>query len=309
MPKDFFNNLDLNLLRTFLVIYQEKNLQKASTRLHVSAPALSKSINRLRHHFDDQLFLKVPRGLSPTPFSDNLAQKIAPTFDTLNNNIKSLQEFAPSDLNGKLTIAISPFLLHAIGKDLFTEIHQQAPNVELHLVNWSKSSLEDISIGISKLGINYDLPLSRKDIASQLITKDQFRVYVKKDHPIQDRIEFSDVQNYPIATLIAADWNLKESFAEKIIREVDITFQPNIVFRSELPSAILETISETNILFPSTGYIHIERYPNLKALSPIDTELDLVKDILVYYPVKDKNDPTQQWLLTIITQLLENWDK
>ncbi|MFA0629597.1 hypothetical protein AB4589_17610 [Vibrio sp. 10N.222.49.A3] len=132
---------------------------------------------------------------------------------------------------------------------------------------------------------------------------------MRKDHPIQDRIEFSDVQNYPIATLIAADWNLKESFAEKIIREVDITLQPNIVFRSELPSAILETISETNILFPSTGYIHIERYPNLKALSPIDTEQNLVKDILVYYPIKDKNDPTQQWLLSIITQLLEDWDK
>lgn len=309
MGKDFINNLDLNLLRTFLVIYQERNLQKASIRLHVSAPALSKSLNRLRHHFDDVLFLKVPKGLSPTPFADNLAKKIAPTFDILNNNIKSLQKFVPGDLNGKLTVAISPFLLHAIGKDLFTEIHQQAPNVELHLVNWSKSSLEDISVGTSKLGINYDLPLSRKDISCQYITKDQFRVYVRKDHPVQgERIEFLEVQNYPIATLIAADWNLKESFVEKVIREVDITLEPNIVFRSELPSMILETISETNILFPSTGYINIERYPNLKALRPIDREQHLVKDIFVYYPIKDKNDPTQQWLLSIITQLLKDWN-
>ncbi|CAM2997601.1 LysR family transcriptional regulator [Vibrio rarus] len=310
MAKDFFNNLDLNLLRIFLVIYQEKNLKKASVRLHVSAPALSKSLNRLRHHFDDPLFLKVPKGLSPTPFSDNLAEKITPTFDTLNNNIKSLQEFTPSDLSGKLTIAVSPFLLHAIGKDLFTEIHQQAPNIELHLVNWSKSSLDEISVGTSKLGINYDLPLSRKDIVCQFIIKDQFRVYVRKEHPVQgDEIEFTEAKNYPIATLIAADWNLKESFAEKIIREVDITLEPNIVFRSELPSAILDTISETNILFPSTGYIHIERYPNLRALSVVDTEQLLLKDIQVYYPTKDRNDPTQQWLLRIITQILKDWNK
>ncbi|MEF1306939.1 LysR family transcriptional regulator, partial [Vibrio owensii] len=33
MLKDLYSNLDLNLLRTFLVIYQEQNLQKASNRL------------------------------------------------------------------------------------------------------------------------------------------------------------------------------------------------------------------------------------------------------------------------------------
>ncbi|MGC9494440.1 LysR family transcriptional regulator, partial [Vibrio genomosp. F10] len=297
-------------LRIFLVIYQEQNLQKASARLHVSAPALSKSLNKLRHHFDDPLFLKVPKGLSPTPFSDKLAQKITPTLDALNNNIKSLQEFSPSDLSGKLTIAISPFLLHAIGKDLFTEIHLQAPHIELHLVNWTKTSLDDISVGTVKLGINYDLSLSRKDIARHFITKDHFRIYVRKEHPVGgDYITYLEAQQYPIATLIAADWNLTESFAEKVIREVDKTLEPNIVLRSELPSAILETIAETNILFPSTGYIHIDRYPSLKALMPADNEEHFVRDILVYSSIKDKNDSTQQWLLSITTQILENLQK
>ena len=72
MAKQFYNNLDLNLLRTFQIIFQEKNLQKASLRLHVSAPALSKSLNRLRDHFNDPLFVKVPQGLSPTPFAKDL---------------------------------------------------------------------------------------------------------------------------------------------------------------------------------------------------------------------------------------------
>lgn len=64
MAKDRFANLDLNLLRTFLVLFQELNMRKASVRLNVSQPAISQALQRLRHHFDDELFVKVRSGLS-----------------------------------------------------------------------------------------------------------------------------------------------------------------------------------------------------------------------------------------------------
>lgn len=41
MAKDLFYSLDLNLLRTFLVLSQELNMRKASQRLFVSQPAIS----------------------------------------------------------------------------------------------------------------------------------------------------------------------------------------------------------------------------------------------------------------------------
>ncbi|GAM76858.1 transcriptional regulators [Vibrio ishigakensis] len=62
MAKDRFANLDLNLLRTFLVLSQELNMRKASVRLNVSQPAISQALQRLRHHFDDELFVKVRSG-------------------------------------------------------------------------------------------------------------------------------------------------------------------------------------------------------------------------------------------------------
>ncbi|WP_080765081.1 LysR family transcriptional regulator [Vibrio owensii] len=304
--KDLYSNLDLNLLRTFLVIYQEQNLQKASNRLFVTAPALSKSLTKLRNHFDDPLFVKVPTGLSPTHFATELYGVIEPTFDKLSKKLNSLNQFDPAELEGKITVAISPILLQALGKDLFSEISRQAPNVELHLPCWNNNSLDELANGTCKVGINYELPFSRKDILSEVVGQDLFGIYVRKDHPLAAKtISLADTISYPLALLLVTDWNIDEPYAIKVLREYYPDVPPKIAFRSELPSPILEILAETDLLFPYTAFFHIERYPNLTALDIKKDQLDkLLKRIHVYYPNKDRFDPVQQWLMAIISNLL-----
>ncbi len=55
MAKDLFSTLDLNLLRTFIILHQERNMRRAAERLFVSQPAVSKALQRLRDHFEDEL--------------------------------------------------------------------------------------------------------------------------------------------------------------------------------------------------------------------------------------------------------------
>ena len=50
------NRLDLNLLHVFDTIYREGSLTRAARALHLTQPAVSHSLTRLRHHFDDLLF-------------------------------------------------------------------------------------------------------------------------------------------------------------------------------------------------------------------------------------------------------------
>ena len=58
MAKDLYTSLDLNLLRTFVILSQELNMRKASERLFVSQPAVSQALQKLRNHFNDDLFVK-----------------------------------------------------------------------------------------------------------------------------------------------------------------------------------------------------------------------------------------------------------
>ncbi|OXH91101.1 LysR family transcriptional regulator, partial [Burkholderia multivorans] len=52
------DHLDLNLLRVFQAIVEERSLTKAGERLALSQPAVSYSLGRLRTLFDDPLFVR-----------------------------------------------------------------------------------------------------------------------------------------------------------------------------------------------------------------------------------------------------------
>lgn len=59
--------IDLNLLNVFDVVMTERHVTRAAERLEMTQSAVSNSLNRLRTQFQDQLFVKSPKGVTPTP--------------------------------------------------------------------------------------------------------------------------------------------------------------------------------------------------------------------------------------------------
>ena len=57
---------DLNLLATLEVLIEEKNVTRAAARLHLSQPAVSAQLSRLRELFNDQLLVPARHGMTPT---------------------------------------------------------------------------------------------------------------------------------------------------------------------------------------------------------------------------------------------------
>ena len=58
---------DLNLLVALQILLEERNVTRAAERLSVSQPALSKTLQKLRDSFEDELFTRTAHGLVPTP--------------------------------------------------------------------------------------------------------------------------------------------------------------------------------------------------------------------------------------------------
>src|ERR1700704_6469068 len=67
-----WNSLDLNLLRVFNAIMQERTLTRAGQRLGMSQPAMSHALARLRHMLKDDLFVRTPDGMCPTPRAERM---------------------------------------------------------------------------------------------------------------------------------------------------------------------------------------------------------------------------------------------
>ncbi|MGF1691299.1 LysR family transcriptional regulator [Photobacterium kagoshimensis] len=304
MAKDLSANLDLNLLRTFIIIAQEQNLRKAAERLFVTQPAVSHALQRLRNHFDDQLFLKTKQGLTATPYAEELYHHLLPAMDSLSKALNTTLEFTPADLDGKIRIALAPQFLASIGSELFLKIHNAAPNLQVEIINWSTTTLSDIHQGETLLGINYDIENTSKELVRKELMKGEALVFVRKEHPYSGKvITPKEATKYGFACLIIPDRTEQITDVEKIFSIYGLT--ANICFRSTSAQTVLEVIKETNMLFPCVNDLFTNSHPAFRKISvKLDNYTNQYK-LIAFYPNKNSKDPLTMWIVTMINELLE----
>src|SRR6201990_3483832 len=90
-------NLDLNLLRVFDVLLEERSVTRAGARLGLTQSAVSHALNRLRYTLEDDLFVRGPAGMQPTP----RAVEMGPQVHAALNQLASA--LAPSDFHALTT--------------------------------------------------------------------------------------------------------------------------------------------------------------------------------------------------------------
>ena len=74
---------DLNLLRTFLAVYRSGSFTSAAHLLGLSQPTVTTQIRALERQLGRQLFERLPRGVVPAPFADELAAQVVAPLDAL----------------------------------------------------------------------------------------------------------------------------------------------------------------------------------------------------------------------------------
>ncbi len=71
-----WKTFDLNLLVVFDAVMQDKNLTRSGQRLGLTQSAVSHALARLRHMLNDELFVRTPEGMVPTPRAERMAEPI-----------------------------------------------------------------------------------------------------------------------------------------------------------------------------------------------------------------------------------------
>lgn len=303
MAKDLFATLDLNLIRTFQIIYQERNLNRAAERLFVTQPAMSKALAKLRHHFDDELFIRSYHGLQSTDFSDNLYKNLGPALDSLSNAINFHSEFEPQKLSGRITISLSPFLAQAIGDKLYQRIHAEAPDIQLVILNWSAKTLTNIHNQEVDLGINYQFSNNYKDIIGEEVSAEKYSIYVREGHPFKGGvITQEEISEYEIVTIANPDWNLQESFVEREFKKKGLVAK--MKFRSELPDSLVKVVLNSDAMFPSSRFLNVPDN-GLRKLDIVGSDDIIAFPIFSYSYKKLQHSQQQIWLINHIKTLLK----
>jgi DNA-binding transcriptional LysR family regulator len=134
--------LDLNLLVTLEALLVEQNVTKAAARLHLSQPAVSAQLSRLRDVFDDPLLIPAQRGMTPTAKAFDLLDPLRQALDQVRATVATHSNFNPSKARLTVSIACTDYLHAAVVKPLVVELRTQAPGVRVAQRNLDIPELE-----------------------------------------------------------------------------------------------------------------------------------------------------------------------
>lgn len=134
--------LDLNLLVTLEALLIEQNVTRAAARLHLSQPAVSAQLSRLRDLFDDPLLIPAQRGMTPTAKAIDLLEPLRQALDQVRATVHANQGFDPSSANVVVSIACTDYLQAAVVKPLVRTLRERAPSARLAIRNLDASQLE-----------------------------------------------------------------------------------------------------------------------------------------------------------------------
>ena len=187
---------DLNLLVALQILLEERNVTRAAERLSVSQPALSKTLQKLRDSFEDELFTRTAHGLVPTPRAEALGRDLPALLENV-ETVLGNDEFLPESYTGSFKLLLPPILSESLLPPLMAELTELAPGVQIITAEVAPDFQEQLKKGEADFAAFVALETDR-DILAEPISALEPRLYMRNDHPLVDReIALADFLNYP----------------------------------------------------------------------------------------------------------------
>lgn len=137
------HQLDLNLLVVFNQLLIERGVSKVADTLGISQPAVSNSLAKLRKVFGDDLFLRTPKGMEPTPFADQLAESVSYALAMIHSGVNQRTTFDPATAKRAFTIGMTDIGEIYFLPALIERLRREAPGVTLSTMRNAAINLRD----------------------------------------------------------------------------------------------------------------------------------------------------------------------
>ena len=134
---------DLNLLVAFDALLAERSVTKAAARVGLGQSAMSHNLARLRQLFDDELFVRSPEGMRPTPRALALADRVRVTLSDIEALVTRADEFDPANTERTFRIALPDSVEMLIGAKLLAMGCEEAPGIRFRFYSTDERQLLD----------------------------------------------------------------------------------------------------------------------------------------------------------------------
>ncbi len=192
---------DLNLLKVFEAVYEERNLILAGKRLNLTQSAVSHALRRLRELVGDELFMRMGKGMVPTGRATAMAPTLLDSLRRIEDAL-GVEPFSPDKSRRRFVIAANDHVTEVIVAPLFRELQKAAPGVDLVIRPSTRLDLaEQIDLGRIDLAIGIFSQVPPRLNSRTLMSQGE-SILMRKGHPAaRRRLTLLDLTKYPLVTL------------------------------------------------------------------------------------------------------------
>lgn len=177
-----FSNMDLNLLRVFDALFEERSVTRAGSRLHVTQSAVSHALARLRDILDDELFVKSPDGMTPTAKARAVGPRLRAGLLQVQAAL-SVDAFDPATTEHHYTIAADAYACTVLLPSIVGRIRADAPGVDVRIAPGVADIGEALDTGRVDLAISAYGRVPER-LGLHVLLRDRLVWVLRADHPM-----------------------------------------------------------------------------------------------------------------------------
>lgn len=182
------SDLNLNLLRSFHVIAEERSLTRAATRLNMTQPSVSQALQRLEEQLGCQLVYRGSRRFELTAPGQKIFEECTEIFRSV-ERIGVLTKDVPAEEPGEIRLQIVSNLESLLINEALRLYHQRNPSVTWIIeVQNSQETIRRILADRSGIGICL-LPRPMFNLDCKLLFREEFGVYCGAEHSFCGRAQ------------------------------------------------------------------------------------------------------------------------
>jgi DNA-binding transcriptional LysR family regulator len=145
-PTRSLRAINQNLLPVLRELLRAPNLSRAAETLHMSQPAISAALNRLRDNLGDPLLVRVGRHMELTPRARQLLPAVERACEAMSQVWESL-DFVPALSQRRFVIATVDHGALMLAPPLLAQLDREAPGVGLQFIQFSTAQSQRHRLG------------------------------------------------------------------------------------------------------------------------------------------------------------------
>jgi len=295
------SRIDLNLFTVFDAIYREGGITPASKRLHLSQPAVSHALGRLRELLGDPLFERHGNEMIPTPLARTLAVAIRQSLGRLEQTLDRAGQFDPTSSERAFMIAMRDSQEVAFLPELMGRLTREAPNIDVATVRIERRDLEDdLQSGELDAAIDVALPVSA-EVRRERLTSEPLVVLARADHPaVQGALE---LETYLALEHVLVTGRRRGGGYEDVALG-RLGMSRRIRLRCQQHAAACEIVRRSELLATMTrGQADLANARAKNQVLPFPVQIPPM-ELFLYWHAHADSDPAAQWFRQLLLEVL-----